>query len=99
MPLKIIEGKANLGDILKVRLAITPDQHAEWPELVAQVKAWGAKNGYVIDAVQPIVVGGQQSMIKERKRATKQTDEQLLTEYTKARSVDEKTAKAGLGLL
>lgn len=90
---------AGPNDILKVRLEICPNQHAEWPSLVAEVKAWGAKNGYIIDTVQPIVVGGQKSMMKERKNHTTQTDEQLLAEYAAARSVDEKTVKTGLGLL
>ena len=87
------------GDILKVRLTIRPDQHADWPALVSQVKAWGAEKGYLIDAVQPIVVGGQKSMTKDKPLAPKQSDEQLLTDYAKARGVDEKTVKIGLGLL
>ena len=87
------------GDILKVRLTIRPDQHADWPALVSQVKAWGAEKGYLIDAVQPIIMGGQKSMTKSKPLAPKQSDEQLLAEYAKVRGVDDKTVKVGLGLL
>ena len=89
----------NEGDILKVRLEIAPGQHAEWPELAAKVRAWGADNGYLIHLVQPVVTALERGSAKAIKAKANKTDEQLIQEYAKSRGLDERTEKTGLTLL
>ena len=96
--LKHVKGLAE-GDILKVRVEIAPSDHAAWPEMAEQVRAWGLGQGYLIHLVQPIVAANAHSMIDERKAAPRKTDAQLLSEYVKHRGVDDGTAKVGLKLL
>ncbi len=89
----------NAGDILKVRLEIAPDQHAEWPELATKVRAWGVNNGYLIHLVQPVVTILERSSAKAIKAKANKTDEQLIKAYAKSRGLDERTEKTGLALL
>jgi hypothetical protein len=93
------QNQLNEGDILKVRLTIAPGQHAEWPELAAKVRAWGAENGYLIHLVQPVVTVLEKGSAKAIKAKTNKTDEQLIQEYAKSRGLDERTEKTGLTLL
>ena len=87
------------GDILKVRLEISPGQHAEWPELAAKIRAWGAESGYLIHLVQPVVTALEKGSAKAIKAKAAKSDEQLIQEYAKSRGLDERTEKTGLGLL
>lgn len=96
--LKAVKGLSP-EDILKVRVEIAPAQHAEWPEIVTKVRAWGLDNKYDIYAVQPNVKAERRSMSKVRKDAPKRSDVELLREYAQRRQVDEKTLKAGETLL
>lgn len=96
--LKSVKG-LNTRDILKVRIEISPAQHAEWPEIAAQVRAWGAKIGCEVYAVQPSIKAERKSMSKLRKNAPKRSDVELLREYAQRRSVDNNTLKAGEVLL
>jgi hypothetical protein len=89
----------NPGDILKVRLTIAPEQHAEWPELAAKVRAWGVDNGYLIHLVQPVVTALERGSAKAIKAKATKSDEQLIQEYAKSRGLDERTEKTGLTLL
>ena len=89
----------NENDVLKVRVEIEPGDYPRWPEMVEQVKAWGADNGFLIHLVQPVVQATSRSMISQRTAAPSKTDEQLLKDYAKHRGVDENTVKAGLKLL
>lgn len=89
----------NPGDILKVRVEVSPSQHAEWAEIAAQVREWGAKGRYEVHAVQPVVKANTKSMITSRKDAPKRSDSELLADYAKHRGVDANTLKAGAQLL
>lgn len=85
----------NPGDILKVRMLITAEQRAEWPELKAKIRAWGEANGYLIHIVQPVMLDSIRSA--GRKRARKQqSDGALLREFARNNSLDAMTLKVGL---
>ena len=88
----------NKEDILQVRVHIKADEYSKWSETVDAVRAWGAKKGFVIDAVRPIVAGKGQSMAKVKKAPTK-SDTELVKEYAVARGVGEDTLKTGLKLI
>lgn len=87
--------RINAGDILKVRVEISPSQHAEWPEIAAQVRAWGAKRGFEVHAVQPVVKADRKSIPKARKEGPKRSDAELLKEYAQVRGVEGSTLKVG----
>lgn len=91
--------KCNVGDILKVRVEISPEQHPEWNEIANAVREWGAKNKVEVHAVQPIIKLDNKRMTKARKDAPKRSDAELLVEYAQHRSVDAQTLKAGEQLL
>lgn len=88
----------NKGDILKVRVALAAKDHARWPAIQDEVKAWGADNGYVIYLVQPQVVNTAGGKAKARKVDTR-SDEQLLELYAQSRAVNETTLKTGKTLM
>jgi len=86
------------GDILQVRICIKADEYSKWGETVAAVKAWGAKKGFVVDAVRPIIGSKTKSMAKVSKAPTK-SDADLIKDYAAARGVGEDTLKTGLNIL
>ena len=91
----------NKGDILKVRLLITADSKAQWPELKAQVREWGEKEGYQIHVVQPILLDTLRGHRTGKKKTKQQqlTDEDLLRSYGKHHGIDKTTMTAGFNIL
>lgn len=92
------QSEINEGDILKVRVTLNAADHAQWPTIQEEVKAWGAKNGFAIHLVQPKIENTSGGKSKARK-ADDRTDEQLLDTYAQSRSVGEATLKTGMNLL
>ena len=90
------------GDILKVRMLITPDQKAEWPQIKASIREWGDKSEYVVHVVQPVLAempGGKSEKGEKVPTRKKHSDEDLLREYARRRDVDDLTLKSGLNLM
>lgn len=92
--------EANTGDVLKVRFDTTMAEHASWGAFAEKVRAWGAKNGYLIEGVQPVITDKSPRMSNVAKdKVVAKTDEQLLEQYAAAQGVDAKTLSAGKRLL
>lgn len=87
----------NKDDILKVRVHIAQGDFPRWPDMVRQVREWGAKHGYIIHAVQPIIAA--ESKAKKRVSKDPQSDKDVLRAYAQRREVDEQTLAVGLHLL
>lgn len=85
------------GDILKVRVELAVGQYASWAALKDGILAWGAKMGYVVHLVQPIVK--RNSTKKAVTRAAVKSDEELLKGYGARHRLDSTTVKVGLKLL
>lgn len=90
---------ANPGDILKVRVQLSPADHARWPEMQKAVRQWGVDNGYQVHTVVPLVVEGQRHTMTERKTRPQQDDKTLVTEYAKVRGIAAPTVQVGLELI
>lgn len=88
----------NEGDILKVRVSIAQDQHANWPAMREAVQAWGDQNGYMIHLVQPIVDSFSPNA-RNRKAGTPKSDKQVLEAYAKVRGVDDRTLGTGVRIM
>lgn len=88
----------NEGDIVKVRVALTPEQQNEWADIARELRTLGADAGVVVHSLQPVITGNSRSMSQRREPDTR-SDEQLLKDYAAARGVDDKTLKTGLKLL
>ena len=87
--------KANPGDILKVRMSLDPEEHAEWPQRQAAIREWGEKHGYTIHQVQPMVEGVHPTNIVPLHKS----DEQIVRDYANQNRVPPTTVKTGLKLL
>ena len=88
----------NPGDILKIRMSLTPEQRSDWPNMQKTIYAWGEKQGFVVHAVQPTinVAGLIAKSIDCRKP---KSDEELLTQYANKHNIDDRTLRTGLELL
>ena len=84
------------GDILKVRVQIK--DMTQWPKVKDEVKAWGAKHGYIIHALQP-GLKEKRSMSSKAAVSASKSDEQILRDYAQHRGIEENTLKTGLKLL
>lgn len=87
------------GDILKVRVKISANEHAQWPAMKAEVKKWGDENGYNIYLIQPQVNKHTSIAAAKRRRANARSDEELMQAYSKTKMVDEQTLEVGLNLM
>jgi hypothetical protein len=88
------------GDILKVKMVITAEQKAEWPEIKAKIRGWGEAHGYLIHVVQPVLLESLRSRTgKKQPQRAQQSDEDLLRTYAKHHTIDALTLKAGINLL
>jgi hypothetical protein len=90
--------KLNKGDIIKVRMYIGREQHAEWPELRESIREWGEKQGYLVHVVQPVLEAERARGTVERKTVDKKSDEEVIKNYAKRRALDDLTLKAGLNI-
>lgn len=91
--------KASLtkGDLVKVRVELSSEEASNWPEMLAEIRAWGEKAGVVVHLAKPVLKGHAQSM--SLAKAETKSDAELLTEYGSARGVSSVILKAGLRLL
>jgi DNA repair exonuclease SbcCD nuclease subunit len=85
-------------DLVKVRIALPVEDAPKWPEMVAEVRAWGLARGVTVHLVQPVVIGLKKSMTIVKAQAAK-SDADLLKEYAAARAVGADTLSAGLKYL
>ena len=86
------------GDLLKVRVHLTPDQVPRWAQYRDDVQQWGEKFGYVIVTVQPVVTQRSSKPLLSRVHRAAD-DQQLLREFAKRRGLDDLTLTAGLNLI
>lgn len=90
----------NEGDILKVRVKLDRSEHAAWPAIQKEVRAWGSKHGYWIYTVQPELAKYTASKASQKgKPPPTRNDKQLVEEYASKRNVDPQTLKVGVELL
>lgn len=89
----VIEDTANEQDIVKVRIAVTPEEFTKWDSMCRAVQSWGDKNGIDVHSIQPVVEvknNGKKSERKEAQRA-RQTDSELVSRYAKMQGYHSKT--------
>lgn len=92
--------KVARDDIVKVRVTLSPADHARWPEIQAAVKAWGEKAGVTVNAVVPQMTrpdGDRQS--GNKRMVAKRDDPGLVRAYVKNRGADTATEKTGMRLM
>lgn len=89
----------NQGDILKVRVLVTGEQRASWPDMKDKVRRWGEERGYQIDTVQPVLLDASKRKGPKPKANAKRTDRDLVVQYAKRVGLDAATLKMGLKLL
>ena len=88
--------KANTGDILKVRIRLDPEDHAQWPKHQAAIRQWGEEGGYQVYQVLPLVEGAHPKSVPVLKH---RSDEKIVRDYAGQHRVPTTTLKTGLKLL
>lgn len=82
------------GDIVKVEFNLRRKDQERWYDIKSEVKKWGDKHGYAIDAVVPVI----DIQTTPYKKIDLETDEQLITAYAKSVGAPGKTLERGLYL-
>jgi calcineurin-like phosphoesterase family protein len=85
---------ANANDIVKIKVELTMEDVAQWPEIRQEVEQWAIKNKFVVNSIVPeveYVVGERAQVIQ----GDKKTDIQYLDAFVKRSGADEKTAAIG----
>jgi calcineurin-like phosphoesterase family protein len=85
-------------DIVKLRVEVQQKDYAHWAETCIRLRNWGAQQGFVIHAIEPVVVQEGQTQ-QDNARGQPRSDEQLLHDYCLTRDIDEHTEQQGLKLL
>lgn len=88
-------GDIRPGDILKVRITLTPKQYAEWSEVKRAVLEWAGVNGYHVDQVVPVTERAVASKKETVIRRSSRSDSDILSDYASSRGVDAATLKTG----
>jgi DNA repair exonuclease SbcCD nuclease subunit len=97
-PTKAAAGKANPGDIVKIRIDIEPAQTPQWQSIKDEVRKWAENHEYNVYLIQPKVnSAGTKSMSK--RRVGSKSDTELLETYAGARAVSEATLATGKRLM
>jgi hypothetical protein len=86
------------GDILKIRVARTHAQMDRWHQMKNEIRQWCEKNGFIPYTIQP-VIDQSKRMIASKEISESRSDEQILRDYGKLRSVNDPILKTGLSLL
>lgn len=86
------------GDVYKVRIHLSLEQHQDWHKIKDLISRWAEQHGVHLHQAQPIVT--RTLRLKKASGANLQTsDTDLLRKYAKVRGVDERTLKTGLNLM
>lgn len=91
--------KVDKGDVLKVRVGITADEHAKWGEIQERVREWGRKKGCVVYVVEPVVLSADKKSSAKRLHRARKADSALVKEYAQQRGRSDATVRTGLKLL
>lgn len=89
----------NPYDVLKVRVALSAKQYADWAAYRLLVLAWGEDNCYRVNLIQPKTEAANRKRALKTDTQSARSDEQIYTDYCSHLQIDRPTAKAGLKLL
>lgn len=86
------------GDVLKVRVRLTPKDSVSWWDVRDDISAWASTRKCSINSIEPIVEYGEAAKIKPSE-AVVVSDEELMKSYAERQGLDDKTLQTGLDLL
>lgn len=95
---RLLDWKAGAGDILKIRVTLKTKHVERWDEIKGSIRLWGAKHGYLIHSIEPIVEYQPQRGTEDQQFSRK-TDAEYIREYAARRDLDEVLTKTGLAYL
>lgn len=93
------ESGLNPGDILKIRMVVTPKQFERWSEIKEEVHAWGKKHDYVIHMVQPVTGAEGLRLGAAAPHRSRLTDDQTLEAYAQQRGIAPALLRRGRKLM
>lgn len=97
----VVSGESHAGDVVKVRVPVTKEVYAEWPEIQRKVRAWGESNGVEVHTIQPVVESSKnehKSNVKKSGNA-RESDKSLVKRYGRLQGFGGKVIRIGCDLL
>lgn len=90
-------GVRNEGDIVKVRVTVTPEQYMSWQAIRDKVWSWAGKLGLLVHSVQPVYNRGalKVSIPRIDSKAITKLDKEYLNDYATQMRVHARTLKEG----
>lgn len=86
--------KLKSGDIARIRIAVSENDHKHWPEIQKGWRAWAEYRGFVIDSIVPMIERTSAGSL-EQPRAHRLNDDETMTRYGKAKQTDTATMATG----
>jgi hypothetical protein len=86
------------GDIIKVRFQLNPADMDQWPDIQAEIRAWGASEELVVHSIQ-LKAEGSPRTPESRSKSSPRSDNHLLEEYVKLQGASKTVLKTGLRLM
>jgi hypothetical protein len=85
--------RCNPGDIVKVRVHLDAHNRSQWAHIRKLVDKWAVTHKVELHSCIPVIEKGR--IKATHKSFAKKTDEELLTNFVRARDLDKATAKLG----
>jgi hypothetical protein len=98
MKLTFKQEDVSLGDIVKVRVKVPRRLAALWPDIRDKLRLRYERQGCVVHSIVPVIDEELGARVKVRAHDAK-TDEQIMREFARHRSVSPLTLKRGMRLL
>ena len=86
---------ARSGDVVRVEVPIKAKDYSKWAERHEQIRKWAEETGVMLDSVVPVVIDASERAVDKHKMQKAIDDGALLTEYAKAKKIDERTLAIG----
>ena len=90
-----VENTVSPQDIVKVRIAVTPEQYTAWDSMCKEVRAWGDENDIIVHSIQPIVeqMAANKSGSRKKLERSVQSDQELVERYAKLQDYGARTVQ------
>jgi Calcineurin-like phosphoesterase len=91
---------ARAGDVVRVEVPIKAKDYSHWSERHEQIRKWADEAGVTLDSVVPVIIDASERAVNKAKlQRAAINDDALLTEYGKAKKIDERTLAIGKAFL
>lgn len=81
----VIDDTVNSQDIVKVRIAVTPEEYTKWDSMCRIVRDWGNENDITVHSIQPVLeeISNRKSRNSKVLEKSVRSDKELVMQYAK----------------